>query len=193
MFNAPSHPLRAFSGGACERGGMWRLRVRPSQPGLRGPRESPPGPTTWVRPQGLVERMNAGRKLLRDQGDLANGSFRFQKAVPRTKENAAVERREARRSALWTGNPVSQTGWVLPQGRPTAAADSAAANFGAPLPSDGGAKGSKPTIWTEARRDAPRGNNGARTHEWRRNDDVEICAHTSLRHARPCCTALRHT
>src|SRR5437773_10385790 len=31
---------------------------------------------------------------------------RLQKAVPRTKENAAVERREARRSALWTGNPV---------------------------------------------------------------------------------------
>src|SRR5437016_1592887 len=35
---------------------------------------------------------------------------------------------------------------------------SAAANFGAPLPSLGIAKGSKPTIWTEARRDAPRGN-----------------------------------
>ena len=55
---------------------------------------------------GLVERMNAGRKSLRDQGDLENGSFRFQKAVPRSKENAAVERREARRSALWIGNPV---------------------------------------------------------------------------------------
>src|SRR5260221_7077623 len=27
-----------------------RLRVRPSQSGLRGPRETPPGPTTWVRP-----------------------------------------------------------------------------------------------------------------------------------------------
>ena len=78
------------------------------------------------------------------------------------RKNAAVERREARRSALWTGNPVSQTGWVSPQGRPTAAADSAAANFGAPLPSDGGAKGSKPTIWTEARRDAPRGSDPAR-------------------------------
>src|SRR3954468_16085659 len=39
---------------------------------------------------------------------------------------------------------------------------SAAANFGAPLPSVGGAKGSKPTIWTEASRDAPRGNAPAR-------------------------------
>ena len=50
------------------------------------------------------------------------GSFRLQKAVPRSKENAAVERREARRSALWIGNPVSQTGWAKPQGRPTVAA-----------------------------------------------------------------------
>jgi hypothetical protein len=50
---------------------------------------------------GLVERMNAGRKSLRDQGDLENGSFRFQKAVPRTKENAAVERREANALRYW--------------------------------------------------------------------------------------------
>ena len=42
---------------------------------------------------GLMERMNAGRKFLRDQGDLENGSFRFQKAVPRTKENVAAKRR----------------------------------------------------------------------------------------------------
>src|SRR5207342_1680563 len=84
---------RAPTGGACWRSGERRLRVRPRQPGLRGPRESPPGPTTWGRPQGLVERMNAGRKSLRDQGDLENGSFRFQKAVSRLKENAAVERR----------------------------------------------------------------------------------------------------
>ena len=57
------------------------------------------------------------------------------------------------------------TGWVSPQGGPTAAADSAAANFGAPLPSDGGAKGSKPTIWTEARRDAPRGDDASHLNE----------------------------
>src|SRR5947208_14586204 len=31
---------------------------------------------------------------------------RFQKAVPRTKENAAVKRRKARRSALWTGRSL---------------------------------------------------------------------------------------
>src|SRR5882757_8473131 len=47
---------------------------------------------------------------------------RFQKAVPGSKENAAVGRREARRSASWAGNPVSQTGLVRPQGEPTVAA-----------------------------------------------------------------------
>ena len=78
-----------------------RLRARPSQSGLRGPRESPPGPTTWVRPKGLVERMNAGAKNPAGSGDLENDSFRLQKAVPRTKENAAVERREANALRQW--------------------------------------------------------------------------------------------
>ena len=45
-----------------------RLRVRPRQSGLRGPRETPPGPTTWVRPAtGWWERMNAGESP-RNQG-----------------------------------------------------------------------------------------------------------------------------
>ncbi len=47
---------------------MWRLRVRPRQPSLRGPREIPPGPTTWVRPAtGWWERMKAGESP-RNQG-----------------------------------------------------------------------------------------------------------------------------
>ena len=47
---------------------MRRLRVRPRQPSLRGPRETPPGPTTWVRPAtGWWERMNAGESP-RNQG-----------------------------------------------------------------------------------------------------------------------------
>ena len=41
--------------------------------------------------KGLVERMKAGRKPLRDQGDLANGSFHFQKALPKTKEKRRGE------------------------------------------------------------------------------------------------------
>ena len=47
---------------------MWRLRVRPTQPNLRGPRETPHGPTTWVRPAtGWWKRMNAGESP-RNQG-----------------------------------------------------------------------------------------------------------------------------
>ena len=54
---------------------------------------------------GLVERMKAG-KARGIKGVRMGAPVRFQKAVPRFKENAAVERREARRSALWAGNPV---------------------------------------------------------------------------------------
>src|SRR5260221_12883133 len=47
---------------------------------------------------------------------------RFQKAVPRSKENAAVERREARRSALWAGSSLPLEGQVRSQDGPTGAA-----------------------------------------------------------------------
>ena len=100
---------------------MRRLRVRSSQPpGASGVTARP----NYVGPSGngLVERMNAGRKSLRDQGDLENGSFRLQKAVPRSKENAAVERREARRSALWAGSSLPLEGQVRSQDGPTGAA-----------------------------------------------------------------------
>ena len=49
-------------------GRMRRLRVRPTQPNLRGPRETLPGPTMWVRPAtGWWGRMNAGESP-RNQG-----------------------------------------------------------------------------------------------------------------------------
>ena len=140
----------APTGGACWRSGERRLRVRPTQPNLRGSRETPPGPTTWVRPAtGWWKRTNAGESP-RNQGRTVWAPL-------------SVSRRRSRglrksRSGAPRGAPVRVmdrqsrplTGWVLPQGRPTAAADSAAANFGAPLPSDGGAKGSKPTIWQDS-------------------------------------------
>src|ERR1700681_3850649 len=47
---------------------------------------------------------------------------RLQKAVPRSKENAAVERRKARRSALWTGSSLPLEGQVRSQDGPTGAA-----------------------------------------------------------------------
>ena len=63
---------------------------------------------------------------------------------------------------------------------------SAPANFGAPLPSLGSAKGSKPTIW----HDSPPGcaaRQRSRTgqHMDGKNHDAEICAPNSPRQARP--------
>ena len=81
-------------------------------PGASGDTARP----NYVGPSGngLVERMNAG-ETPRNQGRSYVGApVRFQKAVPGSKENAAVGRREARRSALWIGNPVPQTGLVSP-------------------------------------------------------------------------------
>ena len=55
---------------------------------------------------GLVKRMKAGESPLNQGRSVKAAPVRLQKAVSRSKENAAVERREARRSALWIGNPV---------------------------------------------------------------------------------------
>jgi len=50
--------------------------------------------------------MNAGESPQNQGLSVKGAPVRFQKAVSRSKENAAVERREARRFASWTGNPV---------------------------------------------------------------------------------------
>ena len=55
---------------------------------------------------GLVKRMKAGESPLNQGRSVKAAPVRFQKAVSRLKENAAVGRREARRSASWIGNPV---------------------------------------------------------------------------------------
>src|SRR6266699_7265347 len=47
---------------------------------------------------------------------------RFQKAVPGLKENAAVGRRKARRSALWAGSSLPLEGQVRSQDGPMGAA-----------------------------------------------------------------------
>ena len=65
---------------------------------------------------GLVEADERGGKPAESRAYRMGAPVRFQKAVSRSKENAAVGRREARRSALWIGNPVSQTGLAKPQG-----------------------------------------------------------------------------
>ena len=79
-------------------------------PGVSGDIARP----NYVGPSGngLVERMKAGESPW-DQGCSVKGTpVRFQKAVSRLKENAAVERREARRSALWAGSSLPLEGQV---------------------------------------------------------------------------------
>ena len=72
---------------------------------------------------GLVGADERRAKNLRDQGCSVKATpVRFQKAVSRLKENAAVERREARRSALWTGSSLPLEGQVRSQDGPTGAA-----------------------------------------------------------------------
>ena len=132
-------------------GRMRRLRVRTSHPNSRGPWETPPGPTMWVRPAtGWWERMNAG-ETPRNQGrSVCRPPLSVSRRRSRgLRKNAAVERRKARRSALWTGNPVRRRDRSRRKAGQRARR-SAPANFGAPLPSLGIAKGSKPTIWHDS-------------------------------------------
>ena len=146
-----------------------RLRVRPSQPGLRGLRETLPGPTTWVRPAtGWWGRMNAGRKTLRNQGRTARAplsvSRRRSRGLRKTPQWSA-ERRAGPRygpaipSADGMGLAARQTnGRGVPRLRISALR----------YPLFEVAKGSKPTIWTEASRDAPRGNAPTRVNKMHR-------------------------
>src|SRR5258708_1928132 len=77
-----------------------RMGLAHSSPGASGVTARP----NYVGPSGngLVGRMNAGAKNPAGSRSLANAApFRFQKAVPRTKENAAVERREVNAQRHW--------------------------------------------------------------------------------------------
>src|SRR5260221_12551139 len=99
---------------------------------------------------------------------------RLQKAVPRTKENAAVERREARRSALWAGNPVRR--WEGPCRKAGQwVRRSAPANFGAPLPSFWECEGFEHKIWNDSPPGcAARQRSRTAQQNARRNDDARI-------------------
>ena len=87
-----------------ERARRLRMGFAHSSPGASGDTARP----NYVGPSGngLVKRMNAGTKSPAGSGRSRERLLPFQKAVPGLKENAAVERREARRFALWAGNPV---------------------------------------------------------------------------------------
>ena len=82
-----------------ERARRLRAGLAHSSPGALGATARP----NYVGPSGngLVKRMNAGRKPCGIKGVRMGAPVRLQKAVPRSKENAAVERREV--NALRTG------------------------------------------------------------------------------------------
>src|SRR6266576_6685319 len=82
-----------------ERARRPRMGLAHSSPGALGVTARP----NYVGPSGngLVERMNAGRKSCGIKGVRMGAPVRLQKAVPRSKENAAVERREANALRHW--------------------------------------------------------------------------------------------
>ena len=138
---------RAPTGGACWRSGMWRLRVRPRQPSLRGPGRALPGPTTWVRPAtGWWSGPNAGESRESRVFRLSAAPSVSRRRSRGRRKNAAVGRREARRSALWIGNPVPLDGMGLAARQTNGRGYLRPRLSAPPLPSVGGAKGSKPTI-----------------------------------------------
>ena len=82
-----------------ERARRLRMGLAHSSPGALGATARP----NYVGPSGngLVERMNAGRKPGGIKGVRMGAPVRLHKAVPRSKENAAVERREVNAQRYW--------------------------------------------------------------------------------------------
>src|SRR6266566_37000 len=82
-----------------ERTRRLRVGLANSSPGALGVTARP----NYVGPSGngLVKRMNAGRKSCGIKGVRMGAPVRLQKAVPRSKENAAVERREVNALRHW--------------------------------------------------------------------------------------------
>jgi hypothetical protein len=161
-----------------------RLRVRSTQPDLRGPRETSPGPTTWVRPAtGWWGRMNAGESP-RNQGRSVwaplSVSRRRSRGLRKTPQWSAE-----RRAGPRYGPAIPSARDGLSRKASQRVRRSAPANFGAPLPSLGTAKGSKPTIWHDSPPGcAARQRSRTAQHMHGDNHDAEICAPASPRHAR---------
>src|SRR4051812_32571000 len=89
-----------------------RMSLASLSPGASGDTARP----NYMGPSGngLVGADERGRKPAESRAYRMGAPVRFQKAVSRSKENAAVGRREARRSALWIGSSLSQEGQVSP-------------------------------------------------------------------------------
>ena len=146
-----------------ERTRRLRVGLAHSPPGASGVTARP----NYVGPSGngLVKRRNAGAKNpaeLRSLAIAAPSVFRRRSRGLRKTPQWGAERRAGPRYG--PAIPFRRRDGFDRKANQRSRR-SAAANFGAPLPSVGGAKGSKPTIWTEARRDAPRGNAPARVNK----------------------------
>jgi hypothetical protein len=97
-----------------------RMGLAHSSSGASGDTARP----NYVGPSGngLVERMKAGESPS-NQGRTVWAPLSVSRRRSRgLRKNAAVERREARRSALWTGSSLPLEGPALPQGGPRGAA-----------------------------------------------------------------------
>src|SRR3954452_25244866 len=144
-----------------------RLRARPSQPDLRGPRESLPGPTTWVRPAtGWWGGMTAGRRTMRNPGSTVwaplSVSRRRSRGLRKTPQWGAERRAGTRHgsaipSADGIGLAARQTnGRGVPRLRISALR----------YPLMGMRRVRNRQFGTTARRDAPRGNDAAWFNTW---------------------------
>ena len=79
------------------------------------------------------------------------GFCRLRKSPPRTRKSKASRWSAERRAGPRLGPAVPSADGIGPAVRSVHGCGAAApANFGAPLPSDGDAKGSKPTIWHDS-------------------------------------------
>ena len=154
-----------------------RLRVRPSQSGLRGPRETPPGPTTWVRPAtDWWKRMNAGESPPNQGRSVKGAPVRFQKAVSRSKENASGAPRGAPVRVM--DRQLPPAGGTGPIARRANGSAIRPATFGAPLPSILRLR----RVRNQQFERKPAGMcraaalpHGSTTHGWRRNRCRSLC------------------
>src|SRR3954453_21016737 len=112
-----------------------RMSLASLSPGASGDTARP----NYVGPSGngLVGADERGGKPVESRAYRMGAPVRFQKAVSRSRENAAVERRKARRPASWAGRSLPLKGQAQPQGGHRVRR-SAPAPVGASPPSDGG-------------------------------------------------------
>ena len=101
LLNRGRQPVALVGGAGCGACGFG-LRNRTSG----GPRRHRPAQLCGSVRQRADEADESGGNPVESRAVENGAPVRLQKAIPGLKENAAVERREARRSASWIGNPV---------------------------------------------------------------------------------------